>query len=169
MELVGRMLDSTIRYDRRDEPRGMAIAGGRIGQDEKIERLQKVPLLAGCSRRQLRAVARITEVVDVPAGKVLTSAGERGDEFFLIADGAARVEVSARKRGKLGPGDFFGEMSLLDGGPRSATVVAETPIRLLVIARRNFSTLLADVPDLTQSILVALCRRVRQAEQSQQA
>ena len=169
MELVSRMLDGSIPYDAKGDVRGAAFAGGRLGQDEKIERLQKVPLLEGCSKRQLRAVARITEVVDVSAGKVLTSAGERGEEFFLIVDGAARVEVSARKRSKLGPGDFFGEMSLLDGGPRSATVVAETPLRLLVIARRNFSTLLADVPDLTQSILVALCRRVRQAEQSQQA
>ena len=71
-----------------------------------------------------------------------------------------------RKRLRLGPGDFFGEMSLLDGGPRSATVVAETPLRLLVIPRRAFWTLLTKVPQLNQKILVTLSQRVRQAEKS---
>ena len=169
MELVSRMLDGSIPYDGKGLPPGVQGPGGRIGQDDKIERLQKVPLLAGCSKRQLREVARITEVVEAPAGRVLTRAGDRGQEFFLIVDGTARVEVSAAKRGTLGPGDFFGEMSLLDGGPRSATVIADTPLRLLVIERRNFSRLLADVPDLTQSLLVTLSRRLREAERSQRA
>jgi CRP-like cAMP-binding protein len=65
----------------------------------------------------------------------------------------------------LHPGEFFGEMSLLDGGPRSATVVADTPVRLLVISRRHFSVLLKDVPGLTETLLVTLSRRVRQAEE----
>jgi CRP-like cAMP-binding protein len=168
MELVSRMLDGSIPYDPKGSSQGPA-APGRITQDEKMERLQKVPLLAGCSKRQLREVARVTEVTEVPAGRILTQAGERGQEFFLIVDGTARVEVSPKKHGRLGPGDFFGEMSLLDGGPRSATVVAETPLRLLVIDRRNFASLLNDVPDLTQSILVTLSRRLREAEQSQRA
>ena len=71
-----------------------------------------------------------------------------------------------RKRARLTPGGYFGEMSLLDGGARSATVVAETPMRLLVIKRRDFSTLLREAPELTQSILATLSRRVRQAEQA---
>ena len=96
---------------------------------------------------------------------MLTRADEPGDEFFLILDGTASVEVAAEQRVALRPGAFFGEMSLLDGGPRSATVVAETPVRLLVIIRRNFSVLLKDVPGLTQSLLVTLSRRVRQAEE----
>ncbi len=82
----------------------------------------------------------------------------------MILDGTARVEVSPRKRGTLDPGKYFGEMSLLDGGPRSATVIADTPLRLLVIQRRDFSTLLREAPDLTESILTTLSRRVRQAE-----
>jgi len=69
-------------------------------------------------------------------------------------------------RATLRPGAFFGEMSLLDGGPRSATIVAETPVRLLVISRRHFSVLLKDVPGLTQSLLMTLSRRVRQVEKS---
>ena len=102
---------------------------------------------------------------EVPAGTVLARAGQSGDQFFLILDGSARVDVPPRKRAKLKPGDYFGEMSLLDGGPRSATVTADTPLRLLVIQRRDFATLLREAPDLTQSLLATLSRRVRQAEQ----
>jgi CRP-like cAMP-binding protein len=79
-------------------------------------------------------------------------------------DGSARVEVSARKRSRLEPGQYFGEMSLLDGGPRSASVLAETPLRLLVIKRRDFTTLLKEAPELTQSLLATLSQRLRQAE-----
>ena len=96
---------------------------------------------------------------------MLTRADEPGDEFFLILDGTASVEVAAEQRVALRPGALLGEMSLLDGGPRSATVVAETPVRLLVIIRRNVFVLLKDVPGLTQSLLVTLSWRVRQAEE----
>lgn len=163
MELVSRMMDGSIAYDpkARLEP---VVSGAAVKQGDKIERLKEVPIFEGCSQRQLRSVARIARVVDAPAGTMLTRADEPGDEFFLILDGTASVEVAAEERVPLRPGAFFGEMSLLDGGPRSATVVAETPVRFLVIMRRNFSVLLKDVPGLTQSLLVTLSRRVRQAE-----
>jgi CRP/FNR family cyclic AMP-dependent transcriptional regulator len=164
MELVTRILDGSISYSPRGEPRGRSFFGGRISQDDKIERLEEVSLLAGCSRRQLRAIARISEVIEVPAGTVLARSGAPGEEFFLIMDGSARVEVSARKRSRLEPGQYFGEMSLLDGGPRSASVLAETPVRLLVIKRRDFTTLLKEAPELTQSLLATLSQRLRQAE-----
>jgi CRP-like cAMP-binding protein len=164
MELVTRILDGSIPYSPRGEPRGRSFFGGRISQDDKIDRLEDVALLAGCSRRQLRAIARISEVIEVPAATVLARAGAPGDEFFLILDGSARVEVSPRKRSRLEPGQYFGEMSLLDGGPRSASVTAETPLRLLVIKRRDFTTLLREAPELTQSLLATLSQRVRQAE-----
>jgi CRP-like cAMP-binding protein len=166
MELVSRMLDGSISYTPRGEPRGRSFFGGRISQDDKIERLEDVAMLAGCSRRQLRAIARISEVIEVAEGTVLARSGEPGQEFFLILDGSARVEVSPRKRSRLQPGQYFGEMSLLDGGPRSATVVADTPLRLLVIKRGDFATLLREAPDLTQSLLATLSRRVRVAEAS---
>jgi CRP/FNR family transcriptional regulator, cyclic AMP receptor protein len=166
MELVSRMLDGSLPYDVKGADRRAPVPGAPVGRDQKIERLQRVPIFEGCSRRQLKAVARIAAVGEVPAGEVLTRTGEAGNEFFLIIDGTARVEVSPTKQGRLGPGDFFGEMSLLDGQPRSATVVAETPLRYLIITRRNFSSLLSEVPGLTNSLLVTLSRRVRQAEQS---
>jgi CRP/FNR family transcriptional regulator, cyclic AMP receptor protein len=164
MEFVSRILDGSISYTPRGEPRGPSFFGGRVSQDDKIDRLEEVNLLAGCSRRQLRAIARISEVIEVAEGTVLARSGQPGEEFFLILDGSARVEVSSRKRSRLEPGQYFGEMSLLDGGPRSATVVAETPLRLLVIKRRDFSTLLREAPEITQSLLATLSRRVRVAE-----
>ena len=163
MELIGRMLDGSIPYSPTSalEP---APSAASINQDDKMERLETVPLFETCTRRQLRAIARIAGVFDAPAGTLLIRAGEPGEEFFLIVEGTARVHVSAKKRLRLQPGDYFGEMSLLDGGPRSATVLAETPLRLLVINRRNFSELLNEVPGMTQNLLATLCRRVRQAE-----
>ena len=165
MELVSRMMDGSISYDpmARLEP---VLSGTTVKQGDKIERLKEVRIFEECSQRQLRSIARIARVFDAPAGTVLTRADEPGDEFFLILDGTASVDVATEKRGPLRPGAFFGEMSLLDGGPRSATIVAETPVRLLVISRRNFSVLLKEVPGLTQSLLVTLSRRVRQAEES---
>jgi CRP-like cAMP-binding protein len=165
MELVSRMLDGSIPYDVKE-----ALRSGsgelRVGQDEKMGHLEDVPLLEGCTRAQLREVARISRALQVPAGTVLTRAGEPGEEFFFIIDGRARVHVSAKKRRRLGPGEFFGEMSLLDGEPRSATVRAETDMRLLIILRRNFQTLLGEVPELTRSILIVLSRRLRELERT---
>ena len=164
MELVSRILDGSIAYNTRGEPLGRSFFGGRVSQDDRIERLEEVNLLEGCTRRQLKAIAKISEIIEVPAGTVLARMGQPGEAFFVILDGHARVEVSPRKRSRLGPGQYFGEMSLLDGGPRSASVVAETPLRLLVIKRRDFSTLLREATDLTQSLLVTLSHRVRVAE-----
>jgi CRP-like cAMP-binding protein len=164
MELVSRMMDGSIPEPHRPERGGWF--GWRINQDHKVEHLGEVPLLSGCTRRQLKAIARITEVREVAAGTALTQAGEPGNEFFILVDGKARVELSSRRRAALKPGDFFGEISLLDGGPRSATVVAETPARLMVISRRDFARLLAEAPDLNRAVMAVLCKRLRQAEQA---
>jgi hypothetical protein len=99
------------------------------------------------------------------AGAVLTRVNEPGEDFFFIVDGSARVDVpGANKEIRLSPGEFFGEMSLLDGGPRTATVIAATAIRLLVIKRRHFATLLREVPALSLKICATLARRLRNAE-----
>jgi CRP-like cAMP-binding protein len=166
MELISRILDGSIPESLRSALPPSRMFGPRITQDDKITRLEEVALLSECSRKQLKAVARITEVVEVPAGTLLARQGDPGNEFYLIMDGAARVELSPRRRARLKPGDYFGEMSLLDGEPRSASVFAETPMRLLVIKRRDFATLLREAPELTQNILATLSRRLRQAEQA---
>jgi len=166
MEFVSRILEGSVSLDLRDALRRSVSSSYRISQDEKIRRLEEVPMFADLSRKQLRAVAAISKVVELPAATVLTRTGEPGDAFFVLVDGSAIVEIPPRKRSRLGPGDFFGEMSLLDGEPRSATVSAETDVRLLVIQRLNFQVLLREVPDLLHKILVTLTRRVRHLERS---
>lgn len=163
MELIGRMMDGSISFGGGLDP---SSSGPGLDQDDKIERLETVPLFSTCTRRQLKAMAKITDTFDAPAGTPLTRAGDPGEEFFLIVDGAARVEVPTGKRVPLRAGEYFGEMSLLDGEPRSATVVAETPVRLLVIRRRNFAALLENSPALVRNLLVTLSRRVRGAERA---
>ncbi len=163
MELVSRMMDGSISYELKNrlEP---VLSGSGVQREANIE-LKDVPLFEGCSERQLRSIARIARVVDAPAGTVITRVGEPGNEFYLILDGTVSVDLSVAKPVSLRPGEFFGEMSLLDGDPRSATVVTDTPVRLLVINRENFSVLRREVPDFTQILLVTLSRRVRQSEQ----
>src|SRR5438552_14914527 len=114
MEFVSRMLDGSYGWDLRDLLRKSDESGERLPQDEKIRHLQKVDIFADCTRKQLKAVAAISRVLEAPSGTVLTRAGEPGEEFFFILDGAATVEVTRRKRVRLLPGEFFGEMSLLD-------------------------------------------------------
>src|SRR5688500_20142413 len=120
MELISRILDGSIPESLRAASPAARLFAGRVTQDDKIARLEAVPLLEECTRRQLKAVARITEVIEVPAGTALARQGQPGNEFYLIVDGSARVEVSARKRATLAPGAFFGALSLLDVGERSA-------------------------------------------------
>ncbi len=164
MELTGRMADGSIPYDVRDAVPQPGPALPPLRQDQKVEYLRRVPIFEGCSERQLRAVARIARVLETPAGQVFARAGEPGNEFFLIVDGAVRAEISSSNQHRLSPGEFFGEMSLLDGEPRSATVVADTAVRLLVIDRHDFWKLLKEVPAFTEKLLVTLCQRVRHAE-----
>jgi len=148
---------------------GDVFDGYRTAREEKIRLLERVPIFEGCSTRQLRAVADISKVVEVPERTVLTRQGEPGEEFFIIVDGTALVTLSMTRRHRLKPGEFFGEMSLLDGGPRSATVKAETDLRVLVINRAHFWELIRSVPELTQQMLVGLSRRLRELEKATNA
>ena len=136
----------------------------RVSRDDKIKHLERVPIFEDCGMKQLRRIADISTIVEVPERTVLCRAGESGEEFFVLIDGTALVTLSPQRRGRISPGEFFGEMSLLDGEPRSATVKAETDLRLLVIDRSHFWALLREVPELTERILVALSKRVRNTQ-----
>src|SRR5436190_2276278 len=98
----------------------------RGGRDAKLELLSRVSLFSACSQRDLRRIAALVDQIEVPEGKVLTRQGDRGGECFVIADGTAKASRQGRRSVTLGPGSFFGEMSLLDQVPRAATVTAET-------------------------------------------
>ena len=131
--------------------------------------LRRVPLFIECTDEELRRIAQMSRIAENPAGAVLTERGQPGDSFFLLIDGRVSVQTVAGGSDALHPGDFFGEMSLLDGEPRSATVTAITDVRLLVVDRFHFWQVLNETPDLVRRMLVTLSKRVRRLEQTASA
>jgi CRP/FNR family cyclic AMP-dependent transcriptional regulator len=111
-------------------------------------------------------VAKRAEDVVVPAGKVLVSEGDTGNQFFVIMSGTAKLTRRGRKIATLGPGDSFGELALLDKHPRNATAIAETPMELVVIGQREFAGLIDDVPGFARKLLAAMAARLRAADMS---
>lgn len=136
--------------------------------DKKIERLKSIPLFSQASGQQLSRVASIADEVHVRPGAVVIREGERGQDFFVIESGSAKVThgSDSTELAELGPGDFFGEMSLLDGGERNATVTAATDMELLVVRKPAFDSLQEDVPGLSAALLSALGQRIRGLEDS---
>jgi CRP/FNR family cyclic AMP-dependent transcriptional regulator len=139
----------------------------RRGRDAKLELLSNVSLFSACSKRDLGRIAKHTDEIEVPEGKVLMRQGDAGWECFVIAEGEAKATMRGRGTTMLRPGDFFGEMALLDQGPRSATVTAETDMRLLVLSSRDFSSVLEEVPIVSRRIMRGLAERLREAERPQ--
>ena len=133
-------------------------------KDQKLELIGAVPLFGGCRGRDLEEIGRLADTIDVPAGKVLIKEGTTAHEFFIVVDGTIRVERGGQTVAYLGPGEFVGEIALIDGGPRNATVVAESAATLLVLAHREFHALLKQFPSIQLTILQALAHRVRAAE-----
>ena len=136
-------------------------------RDQFIEHLAQVPLFSALSRKELGLVARRAEDVVVPAGKVLVSEGETGQQFFVIMSGTATLTRRGRKIATLGPGDAFGELALLDKHPRNATAVADTPMELIVLVQREFAGLIDDVPGFARKLLAAMAGRLRAADMSE--
>jgi CRP-like cAMP-binding protein len=135
--------------------------------DPKITRLSQVSLFSACSKRDLSRIAALAEEIEVPAGRVLIRQGDPGREAFVIAEGRAKATIRGKGSARLGPGECFGEMALLHSAPRSATVTAETEMRLFVLGARQFSTLIDEVPTIRQRVLFALAERLRAAERAQ--
>ena len=125
-----------------------------------------MPLFSGFNEDELRRIAELSRIVDAPAGTVITQIGDAGDSFFIIIDGTAAVRTPVGSGSQIQPGECFGEMSLVDGEPRSATIVASTDLRLLVVDRAHFWRLLDETPELIRRILTILSRRVRRLEQT---
>ena len=128
------------------------------------DQLKSVALFSACTRDELELIARTTTQLRFPAGTTLAQQGENGHEFIVVVEGTARVEIGSRTVATIGAGDFFGEVALLDGGPRTATVVAETDLVVEVIAQREFAGLLEDAPHLAKKLLIGLARRLRAAD-----
>jgi CRP-like cAMP-binding protein len=126
-----------------------------------IEMLRAVPLLSACSTRELREVANLGTLLPVDDGRVLIEQGRPGREFFLLTSGKARCVVDGLEAAHFGPGDFFGEMALLEHGPRHATVVVEGPAEVLVLDGREFDRLLDASPSIARKLLKAVAERER--------
>ena len=129
--------------------------------DQKTRMLSGVPLFSRLRGSALEQVASLTDEVDVKAGTELTHEGRSGGEFFVIIDGTVEVRRGGELVRTLGPGDFLGEIALIDGGPRSATATTTTPSRLLVLTSTEFHTLIADQAEVRLCVLQALAERVR--------
>jgi CRP/FNR family transcriptional regulator, cyclic AMP receptor protein len=127
------------------------------------EHLTKIPLFAACDGDELRMISEKASTISYPAGTVLAEEGSVGAEFMAIVDGTVQVSVGGHVVNTLGPGDFFGEIALLDGGPRTATVTATTDVVAEVIEERDFRVLLYDVPSLSRKLLVGVAKRLRGA------
>lgn len=132
--------------------------------DQKLELLSKVPLLAGLDRHGLEEVGRLADEVDLPSGSIAARQGASGAEFFVIIDGTVSIDRDGQHVRDLGPGDFFGEMSLLGKIPRTATATCVTACRLLVVGHREFHALLADFPTIQGAVLEAVAQRVARLE-----
>lgn len=137
----------------------------RKRSSHKVDVLKNVPLFGALDDRHLELVAQQTEEVFMKAGTVLAQQGKSAQEFILILGGTARVEKDGKAIATLSEGDYFGEISLIDGGPRTATVIAETEMKLLLLHVQAFNQLLMTVPEISRSLLIALCRYLRKAEQ----
>lgn len=132
-----------------------------VAKDERVERLRAIPLFSGCSEKQLRFIATRVEDLDFPSGRVLTEQGRSGGEFFIVLSGEAEVRHDGAVVNTMKAGDHFGEIALLDNGPRTATVVARTPMRCLVLSPRQFQDVLHQDAEIAVTLLHAVTHRLR--------
>lgn len=135
-------------------------------KDKKLDLLRRHPFFSACSQRELSRIGSLADGIDVDVGAVLTKEGTPGREFFVVSSGKAKVTIRGRKVATLGPGEFFGEMALVSPEPRSATVTAETPMKLYVVEGRAFWSLIDEVPSVARKVLRGLADRLRAVQKS---
>jgi CRP/FNR family transcriptional regulator, cyclic AMP receptor protein len=164
---VRRDLSELVRHDGGDRDRLSAADQEVTVPDRKLDTvIASVPLFESLSKRHLKKIAASTTTVRYHEGATVIREGDPGDAFFVTIAGRARIVVGGKTIHRLIPGDHFGEISLLDGGPRSASVVTETPVTLLKLTRPAFLRLVKGDPDLARSLLASLARMVRRVDRS---
>ncbi|HEX2756559.1 MAG TPA: cyclic nucleotide-binding domain-containing protein [Candidatus Limnocylindrales bacterium] len=129
--------------------------------DQKLELLKRTPLLAGLGRKEIEEVGRLAEEVDVAAGRVLMREGDTGREFYVVVSGTVGIDRGGTRIRTMEPGDFFGEIALLDEGPRTASATTDTAATLLVLGHREFHSLMDQFPAIRTCVLEALAKRIR--------
>jgi CRP-like cAMP-binding protein len=130
---------------------------------DTVGALAKVPLFADCSQRELQTIARVVRDIPHAKGTVIAREGDPGVGLFVIVSGTAEVSIGGRRKATLGPGEFFGEIALLDGGPRTATVTATTDVQLLGLTEWVFRGLMAEHPSIALKTLQQMATRLRVA------
>ena len=135
----------------------------RIPEDV-LARLAAIPVFSTCTKKELQTIASLGAPITVDPGYTFTRQGRRGFEFFIVLDGTATCSIDGRQIAELTEGDVFGEMGLIDHEPASATVVAETPMAVLVLDAREFGGMLAEAPSTMQKLLAVLTKRLRTAQ-----
>lgn len=133
-------------------------------RSDKIEVLKRVPIFSSLNKRELDELAKRTDEVTVPAGTDLARQGAHGTQLFIVLDGSVAVRRNNRRVATLGRGEFVGEMSLLDGGPRSATLHTTSEVTLLVMSRPDFSQALDLMPSVARKMLSGMSGRLREAD-----
>ena len=150
---------------------GESAPSGRPRPDRPLGRrgvdlLAQVPLFEGLSRRHLKQIAEHADEISFREKETIVEAGQPGGTFFIIVEGEVRVVRGDRTIARAGPGEFFGEISLLDGGPRSASVIAETPVVAIRLFKASFDRVVRDEPRVAGKILAVVARRLREAERT---
>jgi CRP-like cAMP-binding protein len=131
-----------------------------LRKNAKIELLKRVPLFSACSKRELGEIAMLADELDLPKARNLTKEGTAGWEFIVLIQGEADVVRKGRVVNELGPGDFIGQIPLVSGNPRTATVRTRGPARILVVTASGFRALMHDVPSIQDKVLAALAARI---------
>jgi CRP/FNR family transcriptional regulator, cyclic AMP receptor protein len=131
----------------------------KLRRNAKVDLLRTVPLFAECSQKELGRIATIADEIALPEGTKLIEEGKRGREFFVLIDGTVDVLRGDRKVAEMGGGSFFGEIALLTDAPRTATVTATSPARVLVITGQAFQRVLSETTTIRPKVLAALAER----------
>ncbi|HEX8098950.1 MAG TPA: cyclic nucleotide-binding domain-containing protein [Actinomycetota bacterium] len=139
--------------------------GESVRSSETAELLGKVPIFSELSRKDLERIAGAAKEVTHRSGSTLAREGESGVGFFLIVNGTANVDVGGTRRKQLSAGDFFGEISLLDGGPRTATVVAESDVTTIGLTQWDFKSFIEQNPSIASKMLKVMATRLRASSQ----
>jgi CRP/FNR family cyclic AMP-dependent transcriptional regulator len=136
-----------------------------VTSDAKLDLLRRIPLFMGLDRHQIERLGQLAEEVDVPAGKMLIRQGDSGGDLMVLASGQVAVVRDGGHIRTLGPGDFFGEIALIDGGLRTATITTEEPSRLVVLGRREFHAVMDEFPEVASRILATMADRIRSLDE----
>jgi CRP/FNR family cyclic AMP-dependent transcriptional regulator len=129
-----------------------------------IDHLRQVPLFANCSTKELQRIAKVATERHIPAGQAIVDQGQAGTEAYVLMEGTATVRRNGKKVATLEPGAVIGELSLLDRGPRTATVITDAGATVLVVGQRDFQPILAEIPAIAEKVLASLAGRIRELD-----